>query len=646
MCGIAGIVRRDALGADDLEVVRAMTTALRHRGPDGEGALTLGRAALGHRRLAVVDLSPRAAQPMRPLPDVEGGPVPEVAITYNGEVYNFADLRAELEELGYRFASRSDTEVVLQGWRAWGERLPERLNGMFALAVWDQAAGTLFLARDRYGEKPLFYRRLEGGGLAFASEVRSLLLVPGAPRALDPLAVAKYLAFDCVPGEGSVFQGVRKLRPGHALVWRGGEVRSRRYWERRYGHSRVSPEEAEDRVWELLVASVERRLMSDVPLGVFLSGGLDSSAVLAAMAARVDPTRIEAFTVGFEEASFDESPWARAVAKRFGVRHHERTLSPAELLRHLPEVLDPLDEPLADASLIPTYALAKLARERVTVALGGDGGDELFAGYNRYLLADRLWRRLKAVPSPLRRLAARGLLAVDAGTWNRVGGALQHWRAPARRHALVGAKLHKFARSVLPAASLNDMHRSLASQWPDPARLVAGGHEPPTAFDAAAPSGVDDPIDRMCLLDQRLYMPDDILVKVDRAAMAVALETRVPLLDHRVVEFAWRLPARFKLRDGQGKWLLRQVLYRHVPAALIERPKQGFAVPLQAWLQGPLRDWAEDLLAPERLRGDGFIDPVPVRAAWASFLRGDDQWGGALWAVLMWQAWRAEEKRR
>jgi asparagine synthase (glutamine-hydrolysing) len=617
MCGIAGLVRRGGAGPDDLELVRRMNASLRHRGPDGEGALSLGSATLGHRRLAVVDLSERAAQPMRPVPDAGESTAADVAITYNGEVYNHVDLREELLELGYRFQSRSDTEVVLQGWRAWGERLPERLNGMFGLAVWDDAAGTLFLARDRYGEKPLFWRRLAGGGLAFASEVRALLLVADEERALDPLAVAKYLAFDCVPGDGSIFRGIRKLRPGHALVWHAGQVRVRRYWERRYGASGLTEEEAEDRLWELLVASVERRLMSDVPLGVFLSGGLDSSAVLAAMAARVDPSRIEAFTIGFEEEGFDESPWARAVAKRFGVRHHQRVLSADALLSHLPEVLDPLDEPLADASLLPTYALSKLAREHVTVALGGDGGDELFAGYDTFV-AERLARSYLHLPA----FARRGVAALV--------GALP----PSREKLSLQFRASRFVRGLDPDPLVRNQ-RWFGSFLPEEAAGLVRGVQAGSVYEdlqtLAAPPGEQAPLE----LWTAIYLPEDVLAKVDRASMTVSLEVRAPFLDPDLAAFVHALPFHFKLRGLTRKWILKRALRDKLPRDILARSKQGFSPPFGDWLRGPLRAEVEALLEPSRVARAGVLDPRLVSKVAVEHLSGERDHRKQLWALYV-----------
>jgi asparagine synthase (glutamine-hydrolysing) len=651
MCGIAGFLTPPADPAEVLQMqVLQMADAIAHRGPDSAGHWVdpAHGIALGHRRLAVVDLSPQGAQPMM-------SHCGRYVVAFNGEIYNHADLRAELEsEAGpLPWRGHSDTETLAATCARWGlvAALP-RLVGMFAIAVWDRKQARLTLARDRLGEKPLYWGRLPGGTLAFGSELRALRAHARWQGEIDRDALALYLRLGAVPAPHTIHRGVHKLEPGAWVRFAHGQPDATGHWWRLVDVARQgvaarpraaqwTDAEATDRLQALLMQAVGGQLLSDVPLGAFLSGGVDSSTIVAMMT-RCAPGAVRTFCIGFDQPGFDEAAHARAVAAHLGTQHTELRVTAAEALAVVPRLPTLYDEPFADSSQIPTALVAAMARRDVTVALSGDGGDELFAGYNRYLLAGRLWRRLAPLPMPLRRLAARALLAVDAGRWTSAADFLQRGRAPARRHVLVGPKLHKLARQVLPAVDLAAMHKALASLWPDPAALVPGAQEPATAFDAAFPAGVDDAIDRMCLIDQGLYLPDDILVKVDRAAMAVALETRVPLLDHRIVEFAWQLPARLKLRDGQGKWLLRQVLYRHVPAALIERPKQGFAVPLQAWLQGPLRDWAEDLLAAERLHQDGFIHPAPVRAAWAALLAGDGQWGGALWSVLMWQAWRAE----
>ena len=625
MCGVVGVVCRrppdDAGREADLRLVRRMADTLAHRGPDGEGVLALGSAVLGHRRLAVVDLSENGAQPMRPLPDDGAGPPPDVAITYNGEVYDHAALRAELEGLGHRFRSRSDTEVVLQGYRAWGSRLPERLNGMFAFGVFDAAAGTLLLARDRYGEKPLFWRTLDDGGIAFASELRALLLLPEQERALDPRAVAKYLAFDAFPAEAAAFRGVKKLPAGHTLEWRDGQVAVRRYWERRYwtpGAPRPTPADAADQLWRLLVTAVERRLMSDVPLGVFLSGGVDSSAILAAMAERVEPARIDAFTIGFDEPSFDESPWARVAAAHVGVRHHVRTLRPGDLVALLPEVLDPLDEPLADASIVPTYALSKLAREHVTVALGGDGGDELFAGYDTFV-AERLARGYLRLP----RLARRGVAALV--------GALP----PSPSKTSLQFRASRFVRG-LDADPLARNQRWFGSFLPEEASaLVRGGGSPDEVYEdlraLARPAGEQAALE----LWTGIYLPDDVLTKVDRASMRVSLEVRAPLLDPDLASWAHALPYDLKLRGLSRKWILKRALEGRLPRALLRRSKQGFGPPFGEWLRGPLRGELLDLLAPSRVARAGLLDPALVEPIVREHLGGRRDHRKQVWALFV-----------
>ena len=646
MCGITGFIGASAQPAEAMrDQVRRMAGAIAHRGPDHDGQWVdaAQRVALGHRRLAIVDLSPQGAQPMV-------SHCGRYVVAYNGEIYNHLELRSVLGPLPWR--GHSDTETLLAAFSRWGvvEALP-RLVGMFAIAVWDCETHSLTLVRDRMGEKPLYWGHLPNGDMVFGSELKALRVHPEWRGDIDRDALTLYLRHSAVPAPWSIYRGVRKLEPGawvrcaagradeHGRWWRIDEA-ARQGLASRTETAVWTDAEATDRLEALLLQAVRSQLLADVPLGAFLSGGVDSSTVVAMMV-RGAHERVRSFAIGFDHPGFDEAEHARAVAAHLGTDHTELRVSAADALAVVPRLPRLYDEPFADSSQIPTALVTAMARRGVTVALSGDGGDELFAGYNRYLIADRLWHRIGRVPLPLRRAAARALLGVDAGTWSALADRLQALRPAQQRHAEVGPKLHKLARCVLPMPTLEAMHRALASQWLEPATLVEGGHEPATAFDEPLHDGPDG-IERMCLLDQRTYLPDDILVKVDRAAMAVSLETRVPLLDHRVVEFAWQIPLHFKLRDGQTKWLLRQVLYRHVPPHLIERPKQGFAVPLQAWLRGPLRDWAEALLDERRLRDDGFLVPGPIRSAWASLLAGDGHWAGALWNVLMWQAWRQE----
>ena len=616
MCGIAGVVRRGRLSAGDAAAVERMTASLVHRGPDGGGLLERSRAVLGHRRLAIVDLSDQGGQPM-----VAQGA--DVAITYNGEVYNMLPLRRELEEQGYRFRSRSDTEVVLQGWRAWGEALPERLNGMWAFGVWDEAQGSLFLSRDRYGEKPLFYAPLPEGGLAFASELRALAQHPEVDRELDRRSLAKYLAFDAFPGETTPYRGVKKLRPGHSLLWRDGQVRVTRYWRRRYGTSHLPAAEAARQLWELLRTSVERRLMSDVPLGLFLSAGVDSAAVLAAMSSVMDPRRIRAFSVGFEEPDYDESVGARAVAEQFGVQHQVEVLSSGRLLELLPEVMDHMDEPLADHSIVPTYALCKFARQHVTVALGGDGGDELFAGYDTFV-ADRLARPFMRAPAPLRR-AVSGLVGL---------------LPPSSADMSLQFRASRFVRGLDPDPFVRHQRWFGSFQPEEAAALIPGAGSAEEVYEDLAwperPEGEQAALELMTCY----YLPDDVLTKVDRTSMAVSLEARAPLLDPELAAFAHGLPYDLKLRGLTRKWILKRALRGRLPGSVLRRRKRGFRPPNAAWLRGPLRGEVERLLDPRRLEREGLLAPHLVERVVHEHLSGQRDHRKQVWALFVLERWR------
>jgi len=612
-------VRPGRVGPEDFATVEAMTASLAHRGPDGSGLLERRRAVLGHRRLAVIDLSDRAGQPMLAAGTPDGA---DVAITYNGEVYDCPVLREALRGEGLRFLTRSDTEVVLQGWRAWGEGLPERLNGMFAFGVWDEAVRTLFLARDRYGQKPLYYAELPDGGLAFASELRAMRCVADLPGGVDRLALAKYLAFDAFPGEATALAGVKKLPPGCALTWREGRARVRRYHRREYGGCDLSPKAAAERLWELLREAVRRRLVSDVPLGVFLSGGIDSSAVLAAMASLVDPERIRTFAIGFQEASFDESGPARAVARHFGVDHSEEILGKGRLLELLPEVLDHLDEPLADASIVPTYALAKFARRHVTVALGGDGGDELFAGYDTFL-ADRIARPYLWVPGIVRRGVA-GLVDLIP---------------PSSARMSLQFRARRFVRGLDPDP-LRRNQRWFGSFLPEEAAgLVRGAGSAEAVYEDLArlepPPGEQAPARALT----STFLPDAVLTKVDRASMAVSLEVRAPLLDPDLAAFACSLPFRYKLRGLTRKWILRRALRGRLPSSILRRGKQGFQTPNGAWLRGPLREEVRALLDPQRLARSDLLEPAAVGRLVDAHLSGEQDLRKEVWALYVLERW-------
>ncbi len=643
MCGIAGILELTGQPADFAPAARRMAATLRHRGPDDLGVWSDPSAgvALGHTRLAVVDLTPSGAQPMH-------SACGRYTLVFNGEIYNHASLRRDLASLGHRFRGTSDTETLLAAIAEWGmEETLRRSNGMFAVALWDRRAGELHLARDRAGEKPLYFTQA-GGVFLFASEPKALLAYPGFSPEVDRGALALYLRYGYVPAPHSIYRGVSKLPPASRLrvrrgsplpppaAWWSFSEAARRGVERPFAGSTA---EALAALEELLLDSVRLRMEADVPLGAFLSGGIDSSTIVALMqSASRRPVRT--FTIGFHEASHDEAAHARAVASHLGTGHTELSVTPAEAMGVIPHLPALYDEPFADSSQIPTFLVSSLARRHVTVCLSGDGGDELFGGYNRHYWADSLWRRAGWMPRSLRSLATRCILAVPVERWD-AGFAAAAPLLPRRlRQRTPGEKLHKLARA-LDAGSPGALYLALVSQWRQPESLVLGPTPAPESHPSAA-EGLGGFAQRMMYLDGVTYLPDDILVKLDRASMGVSLEARAPFLDHRVIEFAWSLPQNMKIHGGQGKWILRRLLHRYVPRDLVERPKMGFAVPIGAWLQGPLREWAEDLLSERRLRQDAFLDPAPVRDAWRAHLAGRASLEHALWTVLMFQQWRQQ----
>jgi asparagine synthase (glutamine-hydrolysing) len=649
MCGLTGFLAAGATWPREaVEVARRMADTLVHRGPDDAGVWTDEAAgvALAHRRLAVLDLSPAGHQPM-----ASGGG--RYLIVYNGEIYNHLELRVELEECGAAPAwrGRSDTETLLAAVEAWGlEATLGRAVGMFALALWDRQARTLTLARDRLGEKPLYYGWV-GAALLFGSELKALRVFPGFAGRIERRALALYLRHNVVPAPWSIYEDVWKLPPGCLVEFvpggpAGGPGTVRAYWSARSAAERGLAEpfagneaEATDELERLLARSIAGQRLADVPLGALLSGGIDSSTVTALMQAQ-SSRPVKTYTIGFHEQGYDEAAHAKQVARHLGTEHTEWYVTPRDALDTVPRLPELYDEPFADSSQIPTHLVCTLARREVTVALTGDGGDELFGGYNRYSLAEMLWRGMRPLPVWLRRALAALATGPAPQTWNRVCAATGALLPARLRVTLPGDKIHK-AAGLLAARRAEDVYLRLVSHWDDPAGLVSGVTEPRTPVtDPDLWLGGADLARRMMYLDTITYLPDDILAKVDRAAMAVSLETRVPLLDHRVLEFAWRLPRSMKLRDGEGKWLLRRLLHRYVPRELVERPKMGFGVPIDAWLRGPLRAWAEDLLAADRLRRDGELDPAPVRARWAEHLSGQRNWAYPLWDVLMFAAWR------
>lgn len=626
-----------------------MARQLAHRGPDDEGVwldTSLG-VALAHRRLSILDLSPAGHQPMT-------SPGGRYVIVFNGEIYNHLALRKALEQSANAPAWRghADTETLLAAFEVWGiENTLKKTVGMFALALWDRKGQTLTLARDRMGEKPLYYGWQQGCFL-FASELKGLRRHPDFQGRVDRNALALFLRHNYVPAPYSIYEGIHKLLPGTYLTLSvdtlpGVLPEPAYYWRLRDAASQPLREDLCDAdavtgLDTLLRQAVQGQMLADVPLGAFLSGGVDSSTVVALMQAQ--STRpVRTFTMGFHETGYNEAEHAHAVAKRLGCEHTELYVTPGQALGVIPQLPELYDEPFADPSQIPTFLVAKLARQQVTVSLSGDGGDELFGGYNRHSWAAALWRRMRHLPLGARQAAALAMTSISPAAWNRILGVMAPVLPNRFRQAVPGDKLHKAAK-LFAASRPEDIYLRLVSHWNEPARVVLGAQEPPTAITCPehwlkAP----DLESRMMYMDAISYLPDDILVKVDRAAMGVSLETRAPFLDHRLIEFAWRLPLSMKIRNGQGKWLLRQVLYQYVPQTLIERPKMGFGIPLDSWLRGSLRNWGEALLAEERLQREGFFDPAPIRKTWAEHLSGRRNQAYCLWNVLMFQAWLEQQ---
>ena len=641
MCGVAGFVdlkRRS--GPNELHAIAAnMAERLHHRGPDDRGVWVDAETgvALSHTRLAIIDLSPAGAQPMH-------SSCGRFVLSYNGEIYNASELREELESVGRPFRGHSDTEVMVEGFAVWGvQSTIERLIGMFAFAVWDRSTHTLTLARDRLGIKPLYWGRLNGC-LVFSSELKALTTLGDWQREIDRDALAAFLRLGYVPAPKSIYRGVSKLSPGTWLQHGPKqELTINTYWslakvcqEGQAFPLDVSDEEATDILESLLGDSVRRRMVADVPLGMFLSGGIDSSTVAALMQA-ASPRPIRTFSIGFHEQDYDEARHAKQVAAHLGTDHTEFYVTPAEAQAVIPKLPQIYDEPFADSSQVPTYLVSEMARRHVTVALSGDGGDEIFAGYNRYPKALRGGKNARHLPRSVRAMLSAAISSMPPHVWDHAFAIL-----PKRmRLRYTGEKMHQLAQS-LP----KDMfYQGVVKQWADAGSLVRGANTKEENCSSRIMRGrFRDEVSWMQYLDTVTYLPDDILTKVDRASMAVALEVRIPLLDHRIVELSWKLPQRFKLREVTSKWLLRQIAYKYVPQGLLERPKMGFGVPISQWLKGPLKAWAEDLLNPSAIDRAGLLDPAPIAQKWAEHQSGVRKWHHFLWNVLMFEAWCRENK--
>lgn len=625
MCGIAGFLQRTAEVDEPLErLAQTMADTLTHRGPDDSGTWADSAAgiALGHRRLSIIDLSAAGHQPML---SANG----RFVVSYNGEIYNHVDLRKELESQGSVFRGHSDTEVIVEGFAQWG--IPETLSriiGMFALAVWDRETRSLTLIRDRLGIKPLYWGQF-GGTFVFGSELRAIRAHPRAVTSINRAAVVDLVRHGYVTGGHSIYNEVQRVPPGSMLtITAEGTSTASRYWtvQATAPDSDEAPEAVRERIEALLGDAVKRRMVADVPLGAFLSGGVDSSAITALMQSQ-SSRPIKTFTVGFGQQDYDEAAHAREVSSHLGTDHTEIRFDADEGAALIPRLPEMYDEPFADSSQIPTFLVSQVARRDVTVALSGDGGDEVFAGYTRHQLASR-WSRISSMPSPLRRALGGALRSVSPATLDRLMQVLPSNRRPPQ----AGMRLHKLG-AVLGASSLQSVYDNLTSYGD---HFVLDADSPRARADERV---TGDPVLWMQTRDLNGYLPDDVLTKVDRASMAVGLEVRVPILDHRVVEALWALPSNLKIRDGTSKWLLREILYRHVPRALFDRPKQGFAVPVTRWLRGPLRDWAETQLSADRLKREGIFDATTVQKLWSAHLAGRVDHSGALWATLMFQAW-------
>jgi asparagine synthase (glutamine-hydrolysing) len=646
MCGITGFWEApDRDQPTQQNILTQMSDQLYHRGPDAGGTWSDPETGigLGHRRLSIVDLSPGGHQPMHSKGD-------RYALVFNGEIYNYEDLRQQLNVLGHGpWRGHSDTEVMLAAFSEWGvEGALKKFNGMFAFALWDKQTRQLYLSRDRLGEKPLYYGWC-GNTLLFGSELKALKAHPAFNASVNRDCVALFLRFNYIPAPHSIYAGIYKLPAGSVVCLQSPQHQAQPepYWS-----FKAVAEQGINQPWSgtdaeaiaevsaLLQDAVDLRMVADVPVGAFLSGGIDSSLVVALMQ-QSSKRPVKTFAIGFEEASYNEAHYAKTIAQHLGTDHTELYVTPQDAINCLPNMAQLYDEPFADSSQIPTFLVSQLARQQVTVSLSGDGGDEVFGGYRHYLDSNRIWNRIAPIPRSLRQTSARMLNHFTAEQWNRSLAPVTGLLPSGLTYPTPGERLH-FIADMVGVADAPELYLKMMSHFKRPESIVANSREPQHLFQDRKrwPEGADF-TQHMLYMDSMTYLPDDILVKVDRAGMGVSLEGRIPLLDHRVVELAWQLPMDYKIRNGETKWILRQILDRHIPRALFDRPKKGFAIPIEDWLKGPLKEWAGDLLNADRLKREGFFDADRISQCWADHISDRQDFTASLWNILMFQAWLA-----
>tara|TARA_B110000902_G_scaffold259270_1_gene330315 strand:- start:242 stop:2194 length:1953 start_codon:yes stop_codon:yes gene_type:complete len=648
MCGFVGYVDLHGNCQYMPSILSSMSSEIYHRGPDSDGTWLDNDLGIGlaHRRLSIQDLTSSGHQPMLS----QSG---RFVLIYNGEVYNFRDIRKELTALNVKFKGLSDTEVILSAIEVWGiDSALMKFNGMFSFALWDRQNKELTIARDRMGEKPLYYGTVKGVFL-FGSELKALKKHPSWTGSIDRDALSTYMRFSFVPTPYCIYKGINKLKGGHYKVinFSNGTMNEREvcYWSHKstakegVNNPFTDIKSTSSTLDSLLNNSINEQLVADVPVGSFLSGGIDSSLVVAIMQNQSNKP-INSFSIGFDESGYNEAHHAKKVARYIGTNHNELYVSGEDARETIPYLPSIYDEPFADESQIPTYLVSKLAKENVTVSLSGDGGDELFGGYNRYTKGASLYSSLSHIPKPLKKILSKGITSLNVRGWDKIYNCMLPKLSNANEEYKIGDKLHKLAK-VIDAESIEGMYKGLVSHWDFPNDVVLNGKEYPSVIDDVnLLSEFEGNVETMMFLDQILYMSDGILTKVDRAAMSVSLETRVPLLDRNIVEFSWKVPLSMKIRDGKGKWILRELLYQYVPKDLIERPKMGFSIPIAEWLRGPLSEWAEELLSEKRLMSDGFFNVEEIRTIWIEHKLGIENRQQKIWNVLMFQSWFDSQK--